>query len=150
MRKPKFGEGPKAIKEMGHRKYVGGLWDQIGKLQFNFLKSEGLEKDHTLLDIGCGCMRAGRYFIKYLNRCNYIGVDKEKAIIDAGINKELESLYFTKTPLFIVTDCFDFTEIAPFKIDYSIAQSLFTHLTLQNINDCLNNLRVIVEPGHKF
>jgi hypothetical protein len=34
--------GSKGIKRVGHRRYVGGLWDEIGKLQLDFLINQGL------------------------------------------------------------------------------------------------------------
>ena len=38
---------------------IGGLWDEMGKHQFEFLQSKGLEPQHKLLDIGCGSLRGG-------------------------------------------------------------------------------------------
>ena len=37
-----------------HRDMVGGMWDEIGRLQFEFLRARGLKPNHRLLDIGCG------------------------------------------------------------------------------------------------
>src|SRR5947209_178803 len=55
-----------AIRRLGHRTFVGGEWDTIGKLQFDFIVRQGLEPRHVLLDIGCGALRGGRFFIEYL------------------------------------------------------------------------------------
>ena len=52
---------------------VGGMWDEIGRLQFEFLRARGLKADHWLLDIGCGCLRGGIHAIKYLKTGNYYG-----------------------------------------------------------------------------
>ncbi len=38
-------EGGKGIEKQGHRGYVGGMWDEIGQLQFDFLVSKGLKPD---------------------------------------------------------------------------------------------------------
>jgi len=51
---------------------VGGMWEQIGQLQFDFLVNHGLEPNHKLLDIGCGTLRGGRHFITYLVPGNYM------------------------------------------------------------------------------
>jgi hypothetical protein len=40
-----------------HRDVVGGMWDDIGKLQFDFLCDHGLRPSCRLIDIGCGCLR---------------------------------------------------------------------------------------------
>ena len=47
-----------------HRRCVGGKWDEIGKLQTDFLKEQGLEKNMKFLDIGCGSLRGGRRTLK--------------------------------------------------------------------------------------
>lgn len=52
-------EGHFGVWMVGHRNYVGGLWDEIGLLQFEFLKSRGLKPHHVLVDIACGSLRAG-------------------------------------------------------------------------------------------
>ena len=37
-----------------HRQVVGGMWDEIGTLQLEFLKGRGLQAHDLLLDVGCG------------------------------------------------------------------------------------------------
>ena len=54
---------------------VGGAWEQVGQFQFHYLIAKGLRKDHKLLDIGCGTLRGGRYFIEYLDCGGYTGLD---------------------------------------------------------------------------
>jgi hypothetical protein len=34
-------QGEEAVEKLGHRNYVGGMWEEIGKLQFDFLSSRG-------------------------------------------------------------------------------------------------------------
>ena len=50
-------EGNLGLMLIGYKNYVGGKWDQIGKLQFEFLKKNNLKPDHCFLDIGCGAFR---------------------------------------------------------------------------------------------
>jgi hypothetical protein len=57
------------------RRIVGGEWDEIGRLQFDFLKGAGLKLRHVLLDVGCGRLRGGVHFVAYLERGNYVGID---------------------------------------------------------------------------
>jgi hypothetical protein len=143
-------DGMPTIIRLGHRNYVGGLWDEIGKLQFDFLVRHGLKPDHCLLDIGCGCLRAGIHLIKYLAPANYLGLDKEQVLIDLGIEKELgRDTYETKRPEFVVSSSFEFDRFSK-KPDYSIAQSLFTHLVSEHIELCLAKLRSVVRSGHVF
>jgi len=62
------------------REEIGGLWEKIGELQFNFLVKNGLEPKHFLLDIGCGSLRGGIHFIRFLEECHYFGIDKNQEL----------------------------------------------------------------------
>ena len=67
-----------------HREAVGGLWEEMGRLQFDFLVEQGLQPHHKFLDIGCGSMRGGRHFIAHLDPGNYFGVDREAKLLSSG------------------------------------------------------------------
>ena len=143
-------EGESVISNIGHRKYIGGHWEEIGRLQFDFLKKMGLKPNHCLLDIGCGSLRGSIYYIKYLNKNNYIGLDKESKLIELGIKNELDKkIFLKKDPTFLINDKFDFSEINN-EPDFSIAQSLFTHLNPGDIRLCLKNLSEILTKNHSF
>jgi SAM-dependent methyltransferase len=138
------------IKMLGHREFVGGLWEEIGKLQFDFLVAQGLLPSHCLLDVACGSLRGGVHFIKYLDAGNYLGLDKEQVLLTAGIEKELGRAAFEeKRPEFVVSQCFEFKKFSKTP-QFSIAQSLFTHLNPPDLRLCLRNLRAFVAPGHRF
>lgn len=130
-------EGIETINAIGHRDYVGGLWEEVGQLQFNFLVAQGLKPEHTLLDIACGSLRGGVHFINYLNPGNYLGLDKEQELINRGIEHELgNAQQAEKQPEFVISDCFEFDHFSKVP-DYAIAQSLFTHLVEADIKACL-------------
>src|SRR5208282_4584116 len=76
------------IRSGSHREFVGGMWDEIGALQFEFLKEQGLAPGHRLVDIGCGCLRGGVHFVPYLQKGGYCGIDLNASLIEAG-RKEL-------------------------------------------------------------
>jgi len=75
-----------------HRSFIGGMWNEIGTLQFEYLKSKGLKPAHKLLDVGCGSLRGGVHFVSYLNSHNYYGFDLNASLIEAGINIEIANL----------------------------------------------------------
>jgi hypothetical protein len=54
-----------------------------------FLKNAELKPHHSLLDVGCGCLRDGIHFIGYLKRGNYVGIDINQSLLDAGYEIEL-------------------------------------------------------------
>jgi SAM-dependent methyltransferase len=143
-------DGRLGIWLLGHRECVGGNWDAIGQLQFEFMLRMGLEPGHVLLDAGCGALRAGVKFIEYLDRGNYLGLDNHKRLIDLGVRKELgRGLMQRKSPEFVVSDKFEFEKFSK-RPDYAIAQSLFTHLAEADIRACMHKLRWFMNPGARF
>ena len=120
-----------------HREYVGGLWDEIGRLQFEFLRARGLKPAHRLFDVACGSLRAGVHFIPYLNADRYFGLDRNSDLIQAGTERELNPRDFhDKRPNFVVSGAFEFEKFGV-TADIALAQSLFTHLRrTQSLRAC--------------
>lgn len=140
----------RAIREVGHRDYVGGKWDEIGRLQLDFMKSRGLRPAHVFLDIACGALRGGVHFIHYLDRGHYLGIEKEKQLLDAGIEKELgRAAYEQRAPELILSNAFEFQKFSKVP-DFALAHALFTHLVPEAIDLCMKNLRAMVRPGCCF
>jgi SAM-dependent methyltransferase len=133
-----------------HRKAVGGLWEQLGRLQFDFMVARGLKREHYFLDIGCGSLRGGVHFIHYLAPGHYCGMDASKEILDAGLFELRENELLDKQPVLINNADFEF-QLFNQTFDYAIAQSVFTHLPLNSIVRCLMNVeKVLSEAGLFF
>jgi SAM-dependent methyltransferase len=142
--------GYEGIQQLGHRGYVGGNWDIIGQLQYDFLLTQGLKPHHTFIDVACGALRAGVHLIPYLNKGNYLGIDMEEELVKLGIEKELGmNLFEAKQPEFIISGEFEFTRFSK-NGDYAIAQSLFTHLIPRDIEQCMANLYPCMNSNGKF
>lgn len=77
------------VADRGHRKVIGGRWDQLGNLQLDFLVQRGLQPHHALLDVGCGPLRAGVKLVPYLDPGNYYGIDLSDILIEAGYEGEI-------------------------------------------------------------
>lgn len=140
------------VAQGGHRDMIGGLWDELGKLQLAFLIDQGLMPEHTLVDIGCGSLRLGVHAVRYLNKGNYWGTDLNKTLMDAGYEREiiLEGLS-EKLPRDHLIEDSEFNFIGmPRLADFSIAQSVFTHLPLNHLRLCLINFAEFVDYNHKF
>jgi SAM-dependent methyltransferase len=135
------------IKERGHRAFVGGRWDDVGRLQFDFLIEQGLKPSHVLLDIGCGALRGGRFFIEYLEAGNYLGIDKHSELIEAGKTKEIQpGLLAAKRPEFVLSDRFEFERFSK-QPQVCLAQSVFTHLSRRDIELCFEKLSSFAGHG---
>lgn len=134
-----------------HRGIIGGMWEEIGTLQLKLLQQEGLKPHHRLLDIGCGSLRGGVKIVPYLNTDNYFGFDINESLIDAGYQREFDEFLRGKCPRgnFMVNSNFDFSSFG-MTFDFALALSVFTHLPLNNIRICLENLADVMAPGGRF
>ncbi len=140
----------KKYKVGNHRSFIGGAWNEIGQLQFDMLINMGAREDDNVLDIGCGCFRLGVKLIPYLNAGNYYGIDIVGSLIEDGKKKELgQELIDLKSPNFLVDGDFNFHKFNT-SFDYVIAQSVFTHLPLDRVSDCLKEVRRCLSPKGLF
>lgn len=133
------------INHFGPGHAVGGFGHGIGELQFDFLCDKGLKPSDSLLDVGCGTLRGGQYFLDYLEMGNYTGMDISAEAIEAGVERN-EQLVSDKNPAFVVNDDLKFEDDGlASSYDYAIAQSVFTHLPAEQIDECLGNIGKAVE-----
>lgn len=141
--------GAEGVAQLGHREYVGGRWDEIGKLQFEFLRAHGLQPEHVLLDVACGSLRAGVHVIPYLEPNHYWGLEKEQDLVEAGLAQELPPrVRESKNPRFLMNAEFD-AAVMDRPADFIWIHSLFTHLPLNAIGECLKRLRTAATPETK-
>jgi cyclopropane fatty-acyl-phospholipid synthase-like methyltransferase len=131
-----------------HRDFVGGMWDEIGRLQFDFLQAAGLQPGHRLLDVGCGALRGGIYFVRYLEPSHYYGIDINTSLIEAANTELRNEGIVDKSPKLFVTDKFEIPW--PEKFNYALAVSVFTHLYANHICMCLKRVRNALSPDGKF
>ena len=78
-------------KSRNHRSWTGPAeeYDLMGATQFNLLTSLGLRENHTVLDYGCGSLRAGRFIMLYLFKGNYYCVEPYDSLLRDAINFEI-------------------------------------------------------------
>jgi SAM-dependent methyltransferase len=133
-----------------HRRWVGGKWDVMGPLQLDFLVAQGLRPENRLLDVGCGALRAGRHFVEYLEPGHYCGIDINPTLLDVGYDRELAPHLRQRLPReqLRATDRFDCDFDVAF--DYVIAQSLFTHISINHIRLCHYRVAPQMRPGGRF
>ena len=153
IRARKHTDGPRkvhsAMSVLAHREAVGGLWEEMGRLQFDFLVGQGLQPHHKLLDIGCGSMRGGRHFVAHLDPGNYFGVDRDAMLLSAGKSGLAAQGLLARKPVLREIAGFDFSKLGT-DFDFLLAQSVFTHLDLNSIMRCLVNASRTLAPGGRF
>ncbi len=139
-----------AVRTGAHREVIGGLWDEVGALQFDFLKNHGLKPEYRFLDVGCGSLRAGVRLVPYLEPGNYWGIDINQSLLDAGWELELKPAdlhYRQPRGQLVALQDFEFDRLNA-SFDAAIATSVFTHLNFNRIRRCLAKLsRSMVDGG---
>ncbi|MET1160982.1 MAG: class I SAM-dependent methyltransferase [Pseudoxanthomonas sp.] len=132
-----------------HRSFVGGMWEVIGALQFEFLREKGLRQAHSLLDVGCGALRGGLHSAAYLNPGRYFGIDINASLIRAA-QVELKAADLEDRNVHLLVDGeFDFARFGE-AFDFAIAMSVFTHIPMNDIVRCLVNMEKVLKPEGKF
>jgi SAM-dependent methyltransferase len=145
-------EGVRSEVERGrHRELIGGMWDEIGRLQIDFLRTQGLAPTDRLLDVGCGSLRAGVHFVRYLESGNYFGIDMHGPLLDAGYELEIVPAGLAdRLPRSNLQVSRDFEARFAAPIDVALAMSVFTHLPLNHLRLSLERLEDVVRVGGRF
>ncbi len=133
-----------------HRKWIGGHWDDHGARQLDFLTANGLQPQHRFLDVGCGSLRAGRHLIDFLDAGNYYGIDANRSVLQAGYDIELTGEQRAKLPSDQLRASDRFGVDFGVSFDMAIAQSVFTHVSLNHIRLCLWRVAQQMRPGGVF
>lgn len=136
-----------------HREKVGGRWDEIGALQFAYMRDvAGLHPGMRLLDLGCGCFRGGVQFVPFLEAGNYYGIDGTPSLVDAGFERELPRHGLAgrlgRDRVQVRRD-FDATAFGV-AFDRILSVSLWTHLPLNAIERCLWEVARVLAPGGTY
>jgi hypothetical protein len=98
-----------------------------------------LRAHHSLLDIGCGSLRAGRLFINYLDEGNYYGIEPNKWLIEEAITSQVgQDLISIKKPQFDYNSTFS-TNVFSKEFDFILAQSVFSHASFDLVRTALHN-----------
>src|ERR1700756_3470545 len=74
--------------------FTGGppeLFESAGRLQISTLIREGLNPDSKLLDVGCGCLRAGYWLLRLFDSGCYFWIEPNQQKLEAGIKNCLTS-----------------------------------------------------------
>lgn len=135
-----------------YRAFIGDTqtYDIFAHMQFSLMTLLGLRQEHTLLDIGCGSLRAGKLFLVYLLPDRYFGIEPEQWLVEEGLEKEIGSeLSARKRPKFQYSAEFPCTAFGV-QFDFIIAQSIFSHASEAQIRKCLAEVRASMKDTSMF
>ena len=133
--------------------FTGGppeLFESAGREQLSVLLQEGLLPTSKLLDVGCGCLRAGYWLVRLLDAGCYFGIEPNQPMLAAGIQQVLgPELVRAKQPFFDSNDRFDFS-IFGVKFDAFLARSIWTHASKMQIQTMLDGFVANSAPNAFF
>ncbi len=133
--------------------FTGGppdLFESGGRLQLSTLVREGIFPSSKLLDVGCGCLRAGYWLVHLLDPGCYFGIEPNARMLQAGIDYVLgPELQAAKRPSFDTNDRFDFS-VFGVKFDAFLARSIWTHASKSQIQTMLDGFVENSNPNAFF
>lgn len=123
--------------------FLGGppeLFEIAGREQLIVLLQHGMTFKSTVLDIGCGCLRAGRWIIPLLDPGHYCGLEPMPQMIKKGLETFIDpETVAHKRPRFDNNDRFDFSVFEK-RFTHFIARSIWTHASKQQIETMLDGV----------
>ena len=133
-----------------HRAVAGGSWREKGDWEFAFLRAQGLEPQHHVLDVGCGSLAAAIHLLPFVGPGQYWGVERNYTLLDAGMRIELARAGIARERShFLHSDTFDVSGI-PDAFDFAIADSLFAYLPFNSVARCIAGVVRKLKPAGRF
>jgi SAM-dependent methyltransferase len=123
---------------------------RFGQMQFDYLAGHGLARTSRLLEIGCGNLRAGRFFIDYLDAGKYYGIDISPDVLLSAQQVLAANQLQDKVPWLVYTNDLRFEFLPAGYFDVIHANSVFTHCPIELIEECFAHVARIMAPGGFF
>jgi SAM-dependent methyltransferase len=133
--------------------FTGGpphLFENAGRLQVSTLVREGLYPFSRVLDVGCGCLRAGYWLVRLLDPGCYFGIEPNVSMLQAGIDNLLTpEIREIKKPSFDTNDRYDFSVFGT-HFDVFLARSIWSHAPKPQIQTMLDSFTRYSSPNAFF
>ncbi|MEZ5670404.1 MAG: class I SAM-dependent methyltransferase [Alphaproteobacteria bacterium] len=127
------------------QRYLGG-----GQIHRDYLVAHGLLAHHRLLDFGCGMLRSGLHFIRYLDDNRYVGVDISGHRVERGIRLLSDhGIPADRFETHVVGDC-RLRELTGQTFDYVWANSVVTHMPESDVRTAFRAIRGLLAPDGAF
>lgn len=127
---------------------AGDNWDAHGELQRDFLISQGLKPQHSLLDIGCGTGRLARKVVPYLEPGGYFGVDIADSAVIAACERSVIEGWGERRPTFLIGEIPHPPPVPAFDVLWSF--SVFIHLPQQIMESVMRRAAAVMHPHSRF
>ena len=127
---------------------TGSNFFTVGKLQLELLKKNGCTPQSQVLEIGCGCLVAGRPIMEFLLPNGYVGIEPNTWLIDAAREglPEARNLIATRKPVFLAREDFDASEVCR-QFDFVISHSILSHAAHWQLPLFLGSMKRVLAPS---
>lgn len=127
--------------KLAEKTFLGGpaeVFEAMGRLQLITLLRCGLYPHSRVLDLGCGCLRAGYWLVHFLQPERYFGIEPNVEMLEIGKTEILgREVIAEKRPRFLSNDQFDPSEFEV-RFDFFLARSVWTHASREQIGRMLD------------
>ena len=121
------------------------------RFHLEYMITKGLLPESRFLDYGCGSGVSGKSFIEYLNKDKYTGVDISNEAIKTARDRIKDNNNLNlKNPNFKYIKKADMEILQGNEFDYIFANSVFTHMPLEDINFMLNQLKIYIHKDSVY
>lgn len=124
-------------------KAVGGDFEYVGSLEYQFLVNVGLKPTDHIIDIGCGSGRLAYQLANYLTDGHYLGTDVVPELLEYAKNLvDRDNFRFELTNGFVIPE-------QDKQADWVVLFSVFTHLMQEEIYIYLKEIKRVLKPDGK-
>jgi ubiquinone/menaquinone biosynthesis C-methylase UbiE len=127
-----------------------GDFNHIGQIELDLLLMEGLQPEHTLLDLGCGIGRLAVHVIPRLLGGSYIGVDISKTMLKRAKERIQQAIPEPPCRITWMQQATSDFQLPDHSVDMICAFSVFTHMEHEDSYRYLRDSLRIVRPGGRF
>lgn len=132
----------------GAGRFLGGPPDTYavsGRRVLRLCIDHGLTPDSTVVEVGCGALRAGVWLIDYLEPDRYYGIEPCEAYRNTGTAILDELGVLGKRPRFDTNDRFDLSVfgVTP---DVVVASGIFNHAAKRQIAALFRSFAIVAHP----
>lgn len=111
----------------------------------------GLKPNHRVVDYGCGSLRVGAHFIRYLDPGCYLGLDVIGDFFEIGKRLAGSDLIDEKRPQFAVIDENAIASAVEFGADFVFSSAVCIHVHPNELPAYFGNLaRITAKPGARL
>lgn len=127
-----------------------GDFELIGRIELALLKMEGLQPEHTLVDLGCGIGRLAVHVIPTLVGGSYIGIDISQTMLKRAKERMVQAAPNPPCSVTWLKQTTSDFKLPENSVDMLCAFSVFTHMEHEDTYRYLKDALRIVKPRGRF